>query len=187
LRQQRQHRLQPHWAPAGVGASRSTTVVATGICRTSSLLLYRKYSRWSLLAGEARKIAVPRYRSISAVGTRVTSVTRRERRQRASAAASSVLTRGLRRSSETPASASASTSTSIAEEVASRMGCRGAASCSARVKSNPTEVCEAWLTTFSLQKCFGYRESRYVCNDAIGKSRRRVSAAKPARCYNDPG
>jgi hypothetical protein len=43
------------------------------------------------------------------------------------------------------------------------------------------------MQAFSLQKCFGYRESRYVCNDAIGKSRRRVSAAKPARCYNDPG
>ena len=33
LRQHRQHRLRPYWAPAGVGASRSTSVVATGICR----------------------------------------------------------------------------------------------------------------------------------------------------------
>ena len=39
LRQHRQHRLQPYWAPAGVGASRSTALVATGICRTSRLLL----------------------------------------------------------------------------------------------------------------------------------------------------
>ena len=28
---------EPYWAPAGVGASRSTAVVATGICRTSGL------------------------------------------------------------------------------------------------------------------------------------------------------
>ena len=51
--------------------------------------------------------------------------------ERANAAASSVLTRGLCRSSEIPASASASTPTSIVEEVASRMGCRGATTCSA--------------------------------------------------------
>jgi hypothetical protein len=54
-----------------------------------------------------------------------------ERSQRASADATSVLTSGLRSSSEIPASASAFTPTSSVEAVASSRGCVGATSCSA--------------------------------------------------------